>query len=294
MKAAISGSRGFLGRHIAACLRGKGFEVVSLPRHLLLEPERGLRDMLQGVSVVVHLSGAPVVGRWTRAYRQEIYNSRIITTRHLVMAMQALEEKPAVFICASGVGIYDEVGVHTEENTRVASGFLAGVVRDWEQEALKASVFTRTLLFRFGVVLGRGGGALKTMALPFHFGLGGRIGSGKQMMSWVHIDDVCRAVGFVISNKSLFGALNICSPAPVSNRVFTRILAVTLRRPAFFRVPVFALRLLYGGAASVVAGGQAAVPERLRQAGFQFTYPRLEDALAAIYTKKPGKGNTAR
>jgi uncharacterized protein (TIGR01777 family) len=199
--------------------------------------------------------------------------------------MRSLEQKPGVFICASAVGIYPSEGVHNEDSTRVAEGFLAGVVRDWEQEALQASVFTRTLLFRFGMVLGKGGGALKTMALPFRLGLGGRIGSGRQMVSWIHVEDVCRAVRFAIGNKSLFGAVNLTAPSPVSNREFTRVLAKTLRRPALMPVPGFALKAIYGKAASVVTQGQTATPGRLQQAGFQFRFPHLEEALAEVFVK---------
>lgn len=282
MKAAITGSKGFIGRHLSSYLRKKGFEVIAIPRHMLLQPGKELPMLLNGASVVIHLSGAPVTGRWTSRYKQEIYNSRILTTRCLVDAMRAADTRPDLFICASAVGIYPDKGVHTEENTRIAEGFLAEVVRDWEQEALQASVFVRTVLFRSGIVLGRGGGALKTMLLPFRFGLGGRIGDGRQMMSWVHVDDICRAAGHVIEKKSLFGPLNLTAPSPVTNREFTRLLAKSLRRPALLPVPVFALRLLYGEGASALTGGQTAIPERLRQTGFQFQYPELEGALKQI------------
>ena len=282
MKAAITGSGGFIGNHLVSYLESKGYEVIRVPRRLLMYPEEGLSDMLYGASLVVHLSGAPVIGRWTKAYKRKIYDSRIHTTRHLVEAMERADTTPDVFICASAIGIYPGQGGFTEEDTRVADGFLAEVVRDWEQEALKASVFTRTVTFRLGMVMGKGGGALKTMALPFRFGLGGRIGSGRQMVSWVHIDDVCRAVGHVLEKKALFGPLNLAAPFPVSNAELTRVLAKTLRRPAFLTVPVFALKLLYGEGATVVTQGQTAMPERLRQTGFQFQYPRLEDALGQI------------
>ena len=282
MKAVVTGSGGFIGRHILSYLEGKGYEVTGIPRQFLLHPEEGLDSMLEGASLVIHLSGAPVVGRWTKAYRQQIYDSRIRTTRHLVEAMGRVETRPGLFICASAVGIYPDQGGFTEDDTQVADGFLAEVVRDWEQEALKASVFTRTVAFRLGMVLGKGGGALQTMALPFRFGVGGRIGTGRQMVSWVHIDDVCRAVGHVVEKNSLFGPLNLTTPFPVSNAELTRVLAKTLRRPAFIPVPAFALRLLYGEGASVVTRGQTAIPERLRQTGFQFQYPRLEEALRQI------------
>lgn len=284
--AAISGGNGFIGRHLTTYLTEKGFEVLNISRDALSKPDSDLDERLRGVSVVIHLSGAPVVGRWTASYQQTIYNSRILTTRRLVDAMEIMEQKPRVFICASAVGIYPESGIHTEDETRIDTGFLGEVVRDWEQEAMRAASFVRTMTFRFGMVLGRDGGALKTMELPFRAGLGGRIGSGKQMMSWIHIDDLCRAVDHLMSKNNLFGPVNLTTPHPVSNAMFTTMLARELRRPALFPIPAFALRLLYGEGATVLTRGQAVLPKKLQQSGFQFRHPHLEEALKELYSSK--------
>ena len=244
MKIALSGGSGFLGRHLQSFLLSRGVDLMLIPRDMLYGKAYELAWLLTGADVVIHLSGTPVVGRWTASYRKKIYDSRIFTTRCVVEAMALMDKKPQVFLCASAVGMYPSKGVHTEESTRIADSFLGEVCRDWEQEAMKAGVFTRVVSLRFGTVLGRHGGALRTMMLPFRLGLGGRIGEGRQMMSWVHIEDVARAVWYVIRNRSLFGAVNVTAPKPVSNRVFTSELAKAMRRPAWLPVPVFALKML--------------------------------------------------
>ena len=282
----ISGQSGFIGNYLTGWLHGQGYEVRAIPRDLLRGDPADLAALLNGSQVVIHLAGAPIIGRWTKKYKQQIYDSRIPTTRHLVEAMSQMEQAPEVFICASGVNIFPDNGVFTEDDQQISDGFLGEVCRDWELEARKAGAFTRVLNFRFGMVLGKGGGALKTMALPFRFGLGGWIGSGKQMMSWVHLADLARAIGFAINKKSMVGPLNICSPTPLTNRDFTRALGKAMRRPAFIPVPGFAVRLLYGEAATIITKGSAVLPQKLQRAGFQFRYPRIGDALEQIFSRK--------
>ena len=277
---AMSGKTGFIGSYLSDYLQKKGHEVRAIPRYLLEGDPSDLAAMLEGADVVIHLAGAPILGRWTRRYRKMIRDSRIRTTRHLVTAMERMERPPTLFISASGVNIYPFDGVYTERDTVISSGFLGEVCRDWELEALRANAFMRTVVFRFGMVLGRGGGALKTMARPFRLGMGGRIGHGRQMMSWVHIEDLARAVRFVMHKHALHGPINMSSPQPVSNREFTRALARSLKRPAFFTVPPFALRLLYGEGASIITRGTTVLPRKLQKAGFQFRYPAIEWALA--------------
>lgn len=282
MKVAISGYGGFIGQRLAAFLKRKDAVVVPVPRYLLHGRTEDLAGMLEGVDVVIHLAGAPILRRWTTAYRKEIYESRVHTGRQLVEAMSVMDKKPGVFISASAIGIYQEQGSHTESSTGFATDFLGQVCRDWEAEAEKAQAFTRTLVFRNGIVLGKGGGALQKMIWPFRLGLGGRIASGKQMMSWIHIDDFSRAVAFVIENTGIQGAVNLTAPEPVSNTVFTRTLAHVLHRPAILIVPSFALKLLYGKGAGTLTRGQTALPEKLLQAGFVFQYPKLKEALAGL------------
>lgn len=284
-QAAISGATGFIGKYLSDWLRAHGYGVRGIPRDLLAGPPEDLTSMLEGSNLVIHLAGAPIIGRWTKRYKREIYISRVLGTRKVVHAMERMEQAPEVFICASGVNIYPDGGVYTEEDTVISDGFLGEVCRDWELEAMHASAFTRALCFRFGMVLGKGGGALKTMALPFRFGLGGKIGSGRQIMSWVHIEDLARAVGFAVNKKSLVGPLNLSSPAPVSNAEFTRTLARAMKRPAMIPVPAFAVRLLYGEAAGIITRGSAAIPQKLRRAGFQFRYPEIGDALREVFSR---------
>lgn len=282
MVIALSGSSGLIGTRLISYFKQKGYGILQLPRDSLQGNPAALAAMLKGADVVIHLSGAPVDRRWTDTYRRTIYDSRVLTTQQMVSALSLMEAKPAVFICASAIGIYPPEGLQTESATRIADDFFGEVCRDWEFEARQAARFTRTVMLRFAPVLDSGGGALKKMLLPFRLGLGGKIGSGKQMFSWVHIDDMVRAVAFLIQKKAIFGPVNISSPHPVSNREFTGTLARALQRPAIFTIPGFALRLVYGEGASMLTGGQAVLPDKLQRAGFQFRYPLLDGALKNI------------
>ena len=278
-KIILSGQTGFLGSNLSSFLNDSGYDVVGLGRKdFLLEPD-ALVGKLEGAQVIIHLAGAPIIGRWTVSYQKEIYDSRILTTRKLVAAMGLLKQKPDVFLCASAVGIYPDQGLHDESSGLVSEGFLGEVCTDWEAEAKRASKMCRTVMLRFGVMLGQSGGALKKMALPFKFGLGGRIGSGKQMMSWIHIEDVLAAIHFAITQPGIKGPVNVTSPNPVSNKTFTITLARVLRRPAIFPMPAFMLRLVLGKGAVVLTGGQTAFPAKLQQNGFVFKHPDLEPAL---------------
>ena len=283
-KIVVSGATGFLGSKLVSLFKAHGHSVVALGRsEFSLDPVE-LTEMMEGCSTVIHLAGAPVTGRWTRAYRQEIYDSRILTTRKLVRAIGLLDKIPDCFICASAVGIYADEGVHDETSKQLSDGFLGDVCRDWEWEALDAEPVVRTLLFRFGVILGRDGGALKKMALPFKLGLGGRIAHGRQMMSWVHVDDAIGAVEHAMKDSKLRGPVNIVAPNAVSNAAFTKSMARTLRRPAVFPVPEVALRLVYGDGAEVLTGGQTALPRKLEAHNYQFRYPDVDSALQHLFS----------
>ncbi len=283
-KIAITGASGFLGSKLSAVFRAQGHSVLALGRSDFALDAVGLAGKMEGCSAIIHLAGTPVTGRWTRAYRQEIYDSRILTTRKLVKAIGLLDKAPECFICASAVGIYPEEGVHDENSKQVSDGFLGEVCRDWEAEALVAEPVCRTLLFRFGVILGRNGGALKKMALPFKLGLGGRIASGRQMMSWIHVDDVTGAVELAMNDSSLRGPVNVVAPNAVSNAEFTKALARALRRPAIFPVPAVALRLVYGDGAEVLTAGQTAVPGKLEAHNYRFNYPDADGALKHLFS----------
>lgn len=280
MKIIISGSTGFLGRSLSAYFEKAGNEVVALARQDFKLKPAVLASRLDGAAYVIHLAGAPIIKRWTNAYRREIYDSRILTTRLLVDAIACMENPPPNFICASATGIYPEAGEHCESTTQVADNFLGKVCHDWEAEAIRAQAHCRrVLLFRFGIILGREGGALQQMAAPFKMGVGGRIGDGSQMMSWIHLDDVINIFRFATDHMKLNGAVNICAPNPVSNKAFTRMLAAVLRKPALFTVPALALRMVYGGGAVALTSGQNVMPCKLIDNGYDFLFPDLEGAL---------------
>ncbi|MBW6498889.1 MAG: TIGR01777 family oxidoreductase [Bacteroidales bacterium] len=279
MIAAISGGSGFQGSAVKNMLKQMGYEVVSLSRKDLYDSAEALSGLMRGAELVVHLAGAPIIGRWTKKYRREIYDSRIVTTRNLVVAMDLMTEKPRTFICASAVGIYPTEGAWVEDDTVVANNFLGEVCRDWEAEAAKAPAEIRVLNFRFGVVLGKNGGALPRLMLPFRFFAGGRIASGKQAMSWIHLSDVLTVFKFAIENPELSGPVNLAAPQTLTNAAFTKTLAKVMKRPAVFPVPEFALKLVFGKGAMVLTEGQEAIPKKLLDAGFRFKFPKLKEAL---------------
>ena len=279
MIAVISGESGFQGSAIKAMLSGMGYEVVSLSRKDLYGSVEALAGRMRGAVLVIHLAGAPIIGRWTKKYQLEIYDSRINTTRNIVEAMKLLEQKPKTFICASAVGIYPTEGAWVEEGTIVANNFLGEVCRDWEAAAVKAPAGVRVLNFRFGVVLGKNGGALPKLMLPFKFFAGGRIASGKQALSWIHLSDVLAVFKFAIENPELSGPVNLASPQTVTNAEFTKTLAKVMKRPAVFPVPELALKLVFGKGAMMLTQGQEAIPKKLLDAGFRFEFPELEGAL---------------
>jgi len=290
MQIAISGSTGFIGTALARACREKGWSVVPLSRQDLRQDSTALAHTLEGCAAVVNLAGAPIAARWTTAYKKVLYDSRIETTRSLVSALSLLRQKPEAFISACGIGIYSSRGVHTEDDKDYADDFLGILARDWEQEALAAQAAgVRTVVFRFGVVLGSGGGALQRMLLPFRLGLGGRIGSGGQAFSWVHIHDLLRAVFRAVDDSGMEGAYNLTAPHPTTNGGLTRALGRALRRPALLPVPGFAVKLLFGEGATILLEGQTVLPKRLLERGFTFTFTTIEGALADLLQGTPGQ-----
>lgn len=280
-KIAISGSRGFVGSHLKKHFQSQGWRIVELGRSELYGDPEALAHKLAGCEALVHLSGAPIIQRWTAKNRQLILDSRIDTTANLAKAIQRMETPPKVWLNASAVGIYPVWGEHTEGSNELDDGFLGEVVMHWEAEAKKAETQTRLVLMRFGVVLGRDGGALPRLVRLFRLGLGGRLGFGKQAFPWIDIDDLVDGVNFLMESDTLSGPFNFTAPELVDNRAFTRILAAVLNRPAFIPVPAFALRLLYGKAADTLLKGQKAIPLRLTEAGFSYRYSSLKESLAS-------------
>ena len=280
MNVAITGASGFIGRHLTEKLIQGGHSTRAISVRSGPSP-----DAFIGCDAVVHLAGEPVAQRWTASAKHRILESRVQGTRAVVQAMARMNPRPATLICASGVGYYGSRGDEIlTEDSAPGSDFLVEVVQAWETEARAAAKFgVRVVSPRIGVVLGQGGGVLQAMLPAYRLGAGGRLGSGQQWMSWIHIDDVIALIVFALSNAALEGPLNVVAPTPVTNAEFTRQLARALHRPAFFPVPALALKLIFGEMAEVLLGGQRVLPKAALRAGFTFRYSELGSALAALF-----------
>ncbi len=294
----VAGGTGFIGTALARVLNRRAHQVTVLTRTpkgatlhysaLVWNPAKpiGLEQVLNGYDAVVNLAGAPVADRrWSAAYRQEILNSRLASTDALMEVISRCRKKPQVLINASAIGYY---GAHGDEklteDSKPSHGFLTEVCRRWEESALKAeSLGLRVVRLRTGIVLGKNGGVLKKMVLPFKFGLGGPMGTGDQWMSWIHIEDMVGMIVRAIEDVSWQGAYNAVAPHPVTNRDFSKTLAKVLFRPCFMRVPAWALKFLLGDMAEeMLLSGQRVVPARAKSMGFGFRHPDLEHALRAL------------
>jgi uncharacterized protein (TIGR01777 family) len=293
MQVVIAGGTGLLGGTLGADLQRDGHTVTVLTRrprhstHIEWNPEQPAAHwthVVGAADVVVNLAGEVIAPRrWTAARKTAIRESRLRATRALADAIRASARKPA-FLSASGIGIYGPRGeeVVTEE-TPPGVDFLARLAVDWEREAMTVAPLTRVILLRTGVVLAREGGALRQMALPFRFFAGGPVGSGRQGVSWIHIDDWVAMARWAIETPRVAGPLNFTAPAPVSNAEFARTLGRVLGRPAIMPAPAFAVRLAFGEMSSVVLTGQRVLPVKAQSLGFTFRFPDLEGALRDIY-----------
>lgn len=279
MKIILSGKSGFIGSYLTDYFTDKGYEVSGIGRKDFRLGEQHLAGLISGKDVLIHLAGAPIIKRWTRQYTRTIWNSRVETTGMLTNALKLLRTRPSVFISSSAVGIYTDEGKHTEDNNQLSDDFLGTLCQRWEEEARKAQFLLPVYTIRTGIVLGKEGGALPQMSLPFKLGVGGKIGSGKQGLSWMHILDYAQAVDMIIQKQPSQTIFNFTAPHPVSNAEFSKMLAETLHRPNIFTVPGFALRMLYGKGATTLLGGQYAYPENLEKAGYKFQFPKLKEAL---------------
>jgi uncharacterized protein len=240
-------------------------------------------NALSRIDVVFHLAGEPIAQRWSDDVKKRIYDSRVDGTRRLVAAIRELKHKPYVLVSSSAVGYYGDRGDQIlTEAAPPAHDFLAEVCRDWEREAGHArELGLRVVPIRIATVLGRGGGALKEMLLPFRLGIGGKFGNGKQWMSWIHVDDLVRLFLFAADNSAVTAVLNGSSPNPVTNAEFTKGLGRAVHRPTIMPVPKFTLRIALGEMASFLFASQRVVPEAAQRAGFDFEYSALDQALAA-------------
>ena len=294
MKVMLAGSSGLIGTALVRLLLDEGHEVLRLVRRapaardeVQWDPVAGTIDTeaLAGVEAVIHLGGASIAGqRWTEAYKQEIRDSRIKSTRLISETIAQSDSKPAVFLCASALGYYADRGDEIlTENSPKGEGFLADVTAEWEHATLPASeAGVRVCNMRIGVVLSETGELPRSMLTPFKFGLGGKLGNGRQYMSWIHVEDVARAFAFVLKTKSLDGPINLAAPNPVTNAEFTKALGRVLSRPTLFRVPGFALRIAMGEMAQFALGSARLYPLKLAQSGFRYRWNDIEPALRDI------------
>ena len=284
MLVSISGSTGLIGSEFIRTYSDKGLDFRIINRDSLKMPDQEfLESKIEGVDAVINLAGAPILKRWTDSYKDEIYKSRIDTTRKIANAIIQAKVKPKVFISNSAIGIYDDQGVHSETSTGLADNFLGKLCHDWESEAMAAAQFTRVVICRTSVVLSSQGGALKTAYTPFSFGLGGVIGNGEQAFSWIHIRDLMHIYKFILDNESITGVVNAVAPTPTTNYHFTKTFGKVLNQITIFKIPLMVLRAIYGDAASTLTEGQNVIPEKLLDNKFEFEFPTIEKALLNLY-----------
>jgi uncharacterized protein len=296
MKITLTGGSGFIGRRLLKTLSGDGHTVHILSRHAGTNLPPGVKlsvwnatkgeppaDALEGADAVIHLAGESVAQKWSAENKQKIRQSRVQGTAHLIHALSTLSQRPSVLVSASAIGIYGSRGGETlTESSSAGDGFLAGVCREWEKEAdLAESLGIRVVKLRIGIVLDKNGGALAKMLPPFRNYVGGPMGSGRQWMSWIHLQDLAGLFRHAIE-KPVQGVLNATAPNPVTNAEFTKKLAAALHRPALFPVPAIALRAIFGEMSEMLTGSQRVLPQAALASGFVFQYPELGPALANL------------
>ena len=269
MKIALNGANGF----VASYLKEKFTDFVVIKRD---DSEKEILQKLEGVDAVFNLAGAPIIKRWNESYKKVLLDSRVETTKKLVSAINKSEVK--YFISTSAIGIYPD-GKFDESYEGYGDDFLGSLAKVWEEEAQKCN--KPTTILRFGVILGKDGGALAQMLIPFKLGLGGIIGDGKMMTSWIDIDDLVRIYEYVLEHK-LTGIFNATAPNPVTNYVFTKALGTQLHRPTLLPVPEFGLKILFGEGASVLTGSKEIYPKKLLESGFDFKYQDINSSLVHL------------
>ncbi len=292
MKVLITGATGLIGNALQRSFREKGYEMLLASRskpkgedEIQWDAEKGFSEpeRLEGIDAVVHLAGESISGlRWTEEKKKAIRDSRVLGTRSIVNAISRLKDRPRVLVAASAVGFYGERGDEDlTESSAAGDDFLSAVAKEWESESRRAEdAGIRTVLLRSGIVLSTDGGALGTMLTPFKLGVGGVIGSGKQWMSWISLDDEVEIINFAIENENLRGAVNAVSPNPVTNHEFTKTLGEVLYRPTILPLPEFAVSMIFGEMGdALLLSSTKALPKRLLDAGFDFKYPDLKAAI---------------
>jgi uncharacterized protein (TIGR01777 family) len=288
----VTGGTGLIGGALVRDLMNKGHDLIILTRDKSKAPSdiravENLKEIDAGevIDVVINLAGAPINKRWSSSYKKVLVSSRVQTTKNVIEFIKKVEHKPELLITASAVGYYgSQEGAVLDEAALPRNEFTYQLCKGWEQEALKAqNLGVRVCIARLGVVLSKRGGILSQMRTPFKLGLGGKIGNGKQYLSWVHIDDVVSAFNFFIEDKKQSGAFNVTSPNPVENVTFTKALGRQLNRPTLFQIPGIVVKLVFAQMGeTLLLKGQRVIPSRLRAAGFKFQYVKIEQALKGL------------
>jgi uncharacterized protein (TIGR01777 family) len=294
MRIGITGSSGFIGSHVAALAHARGHETIAFSREP--KPSPGFVEArkfsldsqpdLSGLDAIVHLAGETIMGLWTPEKKRRIFASRVEGTRRIVEALNASPTAPAIFICGSAIGYYGDTGEsEATESSPVGEGFLAGVSEAWEREASHATR-ARTVLIRTGFVLGPDGGAMKLIAPVFRAALGGRLGSGRQWMSCIHVDDVAGIILHAIEQSHVHGPLNAVMPDPVRNSGFTRALARAAHRPAILPAPAIALKIGLGELSHLLLDSQRVIPQATIAGGYSYRFPTLDTAAADVFARR--------
>lgn len=274
---AITGASGFVGQNLIKFFTSKNHKVISIKREYLKDDKK-LLEIVSSSDIIINLAGANIINRWTESYKELVYSSRINTTKALVKAINQSDTKPQLLISTSAIGVYDNKNTY-DETAPINDDFLGNLGKDWEAEAKKAQI--PVSIFRFGIVLGKNGGALDKMLLPFKLGVGGVIGSGNQAFSFIHMEDLLKAYEYVIE-KNLDGIFNLVSPTPTTNKGLTKALGKYLHRPTVLPVPEFMLKLIFSEGAKILTDGQSVVPQNLLNSGFKFKYNNIDEAIEEL------------
>ncbi|MBW6488671.1 TIGR01777 family oxidoreductase [Sulfurimonas sp.] len=282
LKIAICGKSGLVGSKLEELFTSQHNDVIGVK----IRDNTSIEEVVAQIEkcdILINLSGTTILAPWSESYKKTLYSSRIETTKKLVEAIGVCKERPKLFLSASAVGIYESNIAHDDNSKNYADDFLSALCRDWEAEAKKAEAFdVRVVQMRFGVVFSKEGGAMDKIVPPFKMGVGGELGSGEQMVSWIHIDDLLRAILFITKTPDISGSVNFTSPYPLSNKEQTDILGKVLHRPTFFRVPAFVIKLIFGEGSRVVLDSKEVYPSKLLESGFVFEYDKFEPALREI------------
>lgn len=282
MKISILGGTGFVGRHLCKQLEKNNNQVKVFGRSAFAS-QQNLIKAINGCEVLVVLVGENIGQRWSEAYKKALYDSRIVSNQKIHQAIELCEQPPQKILSASAIGIYPENNCEQpldEACEEVGEGFLGQLGKAWEESSKMLT--PQPVIMRFGVVLGADGGALEKMLLPFKLGLGGPVAGGKQCFTWIHVEDLVRAIEYSIDNAQAGESYNLCAPNPLSNTEFGKTLAKTLKRPFLLPLPEWQLKLMFGEGAQVLTHSSAILPSKLQKLGFEFKYPTAHDALNEI------------